>query len=1081
MNKVLISLLFSSAVILNSLGQSKVNPDLTKQKTLYLVANAHLDTQWNWTVQTTINNFLYNTLKDNFSRIEKYPDYVFNFEGAIKYMWMKEYYPAEYEKLKGYIAKGRWKIAGSSLEASDVNIPSSESQFRNFLLGEDFYKSEFNTKSLDVFLPDCFGFGYTLPTIAVHCGLKGFSTQKLTWGSAYGIPFDLGVWQGVDGSRIFAAFNAGDYTFGFNSGITTDSVQLDKINRMGKKTGLYVGYRYYGVGDRGGAPDENSVNSIAGTIRDTTNLKVIMASSDLLGSRLTEKQLNDMPVYNGELPLTMHGTGCYTSQAFMKFINRKNELLADAAERTSVAADWLQGAVYPREKLNEAWVRFLWHQFHDDITGTSIPETYPFSWNDELISHQQFESVFANGAGNVIQSMDTRTKGIPLVVNNALSIVRNEPVEAVVTLSGKATSIRVFNKAGKEVLSQLVKKEGDTYAVVFLATVPANGFEVYTLMPSNEPCRLGSPLTINKQVLENRKYKVSVDKNGDISGIYDKLEKKELLASPSRLEMLNDETPQKPAWRIYYNAITAKPRTYVGNVKSVEIVEAGPVRVSLKITRETDGSVFTQQIRLSAGDAEQRVDLVNDVDWNSRNTLLKASFPFMVSDSIATYNLAIGTIKRRNNTSKLYEVSAHQWADITDKNGSYGVSILNDSKYGWDKPADNTLRLTLLHSPMTKGLSYYQTYQDLGKHHFTYSFSGHSGSWKNCSALWQPACLNQPLIAFQTNAHNGDLGKSFSMASVNTNQVAIKALKKTESGNAIVIRLQEMTGEKADNVSVGFASSIISAKELNGIEEEIGNATVKNGKLQLDMKSYQPRTFAVILAKANMMGDKIQNQPIELKYNAKVTTSDHDRTIGDFDNLGHSLPAELLPAEINSEGVVFKLKKENNEGKIEKIRRTENSALIPRGDTIQLPKGNFNRIYVLAAATEDTNGTFIVDGKAVTLGIQYYSGFIGQWNTLTFDRPMNEELPMNEVTLVKQTPAYLKQDNIAWVGTHRHSIVGINEAYKFCYLYKYAIDIPQGAKTLVLPNNDKIRIMAITVSNDPTKGTMLVSPVEIKL
>jgi len=1081
MNKFLISMLFSFSVIFCPLAQGQSKPDEPKQKTLYLVSNAHMDTQWNWTVQTTINNFIYNTLKDNFYLFEKYPDYVFNFEGAIKYMWMKEYYPAEYKKLKEYIAQGRWNIAGSSLEASDVNIPSSESQFRNFLLGENFYKSEFNKKSLDVFLPDCFGFGYTLPTIAVHCSLKGFSTQKLTWGSAYGIPFDLGVWQGVDGSRLFSAFNAGDYTAGFNPGITTDSIQLAKINRMGKNTGMFIGYRYYGVGDRGGAPDENSVKSISPTIRDSANMKVIMASSDLLAGRFTEKQLNKMQVYNGELPLTMHGTGCYTSQAFLKYMNRKNELLADAAERTSVAADWMQGAAYPHEKLNEAWVRFLWHQFHDDITGTSIPEIYPFSWNDELISHQQFTSVFDHSVATVIQSMDTRTKGVPVVVNNALSIARDEPVEVNMTFAQASKSLRVFNKAGKEVISQVLKKEGDKYTVVFLASVPANGFEVYTMEPSNEPCKVQSELFINKQTLENRKYKVSIDANGDISGIYDKLEKKELLSSPARLEMLNDETPQKPAWRIYYKAIKAKPRNYVSHVKSVEITEAGPVRISLKITRETEGSVFTQQIRLSAGDAAQRVDLVNDVDWNSRNTLLKASFPFTVSDTVATYDLAIGTIKRGNNREKLYEVNAQQWADITDRDGSYGVSILNDCKYGWDKPTDNILRLTLLHSPMTKNLSYYQTYQDLGKHHFTYSFSGHKNSWKNSSNLWQSACLNQPLIAFQTNAHNGELGKSFSMASVSTKQVAIKALKKAEKGNAIVIRLQEMTGENADNVSVGFASAILSAKELNGIEEEIGNATVKEGRLQLNMKSYQPRTFSITLGKARVKTEPIQSQSLDLKYNTKVTTSDHDRSIGDFDNLGHSLPAELLPSEINSEGVIFKLKEEMNGGKIELIRRSENSALIPRGDTIQLPAGNFNRVYLLAAATEDTNGIFSVDGNAFTLGIQYYSGFIGQWNTLTFDRPMNEELPMNEVTLLKQTPAYLKHDNIAWVGTHRHSIVGINEAYTFCYLYKYAIDLPRGAKTLVLPNNDKIRIMAITVSNDPTVHTKMVSPVDVKL
>jgi alpha-mannosidase len=458
---------------------------------------------------------------------------------------------------------------------------------------------------------------------------------------------------------------------------------------------------------------------------------------------------------------------------------------------------------------------------------------------------------------------------------------------------------------------------------------------------------------------------------------------------------------------------------------------------------------------------------------------LKASFPFSVSNKLATYDLAIGTIKRNNNTEKLYEVPGQQWADITHKDGSYGVSILNDGKYGWDKPADSILRLTLLHCPMSE-LNNYQTYQDIGKHHFAYSFFGHENAW-NQSSVWQAASLNQPLVAFQTNAHNGNLGKSFSMASVSTKQVAIKALKKAEDGNSIIVRLQELIGENTENVMVSFASAVVSAKELNACEEKIGDAVVKDGKLQFNMKSYQPRTFAVTLANAKTIVEKTQNLPLELKMNTRVTTSDNDRFNGEFDVLGNSIPEELLPEEINSEGVVFKLKNEANEIKNERKRRSGNSAVIPKGDTINLPVGDFNRIYLLAAATEDTQGTFKVDDKEVTLGIQYYTGFIGNWYFPVFDRPMKGSLTVDEIKLIKYAPAFLKQDNIAWIGTHRHNMKGTNEAYTYCYLYKYAIDLPKGAKTLVLPNNDKIRIMAITLSKDETINTKMVSPVGIKL
>ncbi|HIU54834.1 MAG TPA: alpha-mannosidase, partial [Candidatus Gallibacteroides avistercoris] len=174
-------LLASICLIMGAGGLSAQEAGQEQTPTVYLVADAHLDTQWNWDVRTTIDKYVYNTLVQNLWLLDNYPNYVFNFEGAVKYNWMKEYYPLEYERIKKYIQEGRWHISGSTWDATDTNIPSPESFFKNILLGQMFYKNEFGVKSTDIFLPDCFGFGYTLPTIASHCGLIGFSTQKLGW------------------------------------------------------------------------------------------------------------------------------------------------------------------------------------------------------------------------------------------------------------------------------------------------------------------------------------------------------------------------------------------------------------------------------------------------------------------------------------------------------------------------------------------------------------------------------------------------------------------------------------------------------------------------------------------------------------------------------------------------------------------------------------------------------------------------------------------------------------------------------------------------------------------------------------
>ncbi len=207
--------------------------DITKDPTLYVVPYAHLDTQWRWEFPQVISEYLLKTMRVNFDYIDKYPHYVFNWTGSNRYRLMKEYYPADYAKLKEYVAKGNWYPAGSSVEEGDVNLPSAESIIRQVLYGNTYFRKEFGKASAEYMLPDCFGFPASLPTILAHAGVKGFSTQKLSsaWQPApliggpdspektpEGIPFNVGVWVGPDGETVLAALNPG----GYGSRIRTD-------------------------------------------------------------------------------------------------------------------------------------------------------------------------------------------------------------------------------------------------------------------------------------------------------------------------------------------------------------------------------------------------------------------------------------------------------------------------------------------------------------------------------------------------------------------------------------------------------------------------------------------------------------------------------------------------------------------------------------------------------------------------------------------------------------------------------------------------------------------------------------------
>ena len=227
------------------------------KKKIYTVATSHLDTVWSWDFETTVSQYIYNTLVDNFKLFEKYPSYKFSFEGSYRYELMEEYYPELFDKMKDYIAKGRWNVCGSAFENGDTNIPSPEALFRNILFGNSYFDEKFGKRSVDIYLPDCFGFGWALPAIERHSNLMGFTTQKLAWGSAYGIPFDIGKWQGVDGSEVYASINPHDYYYTLTKLRDWDFV-LNKF-KENEKYDLNDTYIFHGIGDRGGAPDEKSV------------------------------------------------------------------------------------------------------------------------------------------------------------------------------------------------------------------------------------------------------------------------------------------------------------------------------------------------------------------------------------------------------------------------------------------------------------------------------------------------------------------------------------------------------------------------------------------------------------------------------------------------------------------------------------------------------------------------------------------------------------------------------------------------------------------------------------------------------
>jgi alpha-mannosidase len=1140
-------------------SQTVTTPDITHTPTLFIVPYAHLDTQWRWEFPQTISQFLLPTMRVNFDYMDKYPHYIFNWTGANRYRLMKEYYPADYARIKGYVASGQWFPAGSSVEEGDVNLPSAEGVFRQVLYGNTYFRHDFGKASNEFMLPDSFGFPASLPTILAHAGLRGFSTQKIggRWPAGPeaggpnspeqtpdGVPFNVGVWVGPDGKSVIAALHPGPYSTNVYTDLseapatsmeqtllssaqkppltaeqadalrTLAAADTDWVKRIaldGKVSGVFADYHYVGTGDIGGAPQESTIklleaietksdtilpslpklngipsfpaHSVTGRVGEGP-VHVIESSADQMFNAITPEMAVHMPRYEGDLELTDHSAGSLTSQAYHKRWIIKDENLADAAEKASIAAQWLGARAYPQQRLNDAWMLALAGHFHDTGAGTSTPRAYQYAWNDDVIAANQFAAVLTSASAAVASSLDTRTQGVPVVVYNPLNIARQDLVEAAVVFPGGAPkAVRVYGPDGHETPAQW-----ENGKAVFLASMPSVGYAVFDVRPAAQPVT-SNALRASDRSLENQRYRVQLNEDGDVSSIYDKKFSRELLSAPLRLAISTDIPRNYPAWNMDFAQEQAAPRTFVSGPAEIRISENGPARVSLEVTRQTEGSRFVQTVSLAAGDAGNRVDLHDAIDWKTAGSNLKAAFSLSASNPKATYSWDIGTVERSNAKPRQYEVGSHRWIDLTDKSGSFGVTLLTDVKNGSDKPNDQTIRVTLLRSPGAKptadghpGNFSDQTNQDWGHHDIVLGLAGHSGDIRQEQTIWQAYRLNDPLISFTTEKHPGTLGKNFSLVRVSNPAIRVLAFKKAEDSDELVLRMVELYGKPAPNMRVSFAGPIASAREVNAQEEPIGPAEVSHGELIASFTPYQPRTFAVRLAPPEARLARPRAQTVGLRYDHAVASNDDTKIEdGGIDGKGNAMPAEMLPAEIDYGPVRFELAA---------AKAGASNAVTARGQTLALPAGRFNRLYLLAAAssTDDQKALFHVGNRSAELNIQSWTGWIGQWDTRIWtngpdrdwavsanhpvwpplhspseSRPPASRYPDDYVGL---KPGYIKQASLGWYASHHHTAEGLNEPYQYSYLFVYSLAVPTGARTLTLPNNDRIRILSVSVVDD---------------
>lgn len=1003
---------------------------------LYLIASSHLDTTWEWTLETTVEKFLPRTFSENMKLLDRYPHFVFGWEGAYRYELLEEYYPELFRELVKKVRAGRWVPCGSSYENGDVNQPSPESILRSILYGQDYFREKFGMVSNDIFLPDCFGFGWALPSIARHAGLVGFISQKLSFGSAYGYPFDIGRWFGSDGNWIFASIRPGVY-----------SLHIEKLGELRKRGdilekfaeneryGLNFTNRFFGVGDKGMGVAEETAAFVENEVTNAsdTDMEIECVASPRFFDELCaldEETKARLPEWRTELPLSSHGVGGYTARAAGSRWNKANERLGDAAERACVVGARF-GMEYPRRAFDSAWKRVLCHHFHDDLPGTSLMKCYMRNWNDYLISLNQFADGYGAALAMIAKGVDTSfAKGGAAVLFNPM--ISDGARYGVFSLEYRGDALHtVFGADGRELPTQIDRANGVT-RLSALYEIPSLGACAIDLRECAPTRRAENGVSVTIHSLENEYLRAEIDKNGDVCSLVDKQTGREMLGAPIRHALFDyNGNADYPAWELTYDELMREPADYA-RATSIEVLCNGPVRGAIRITKRVRESTLVETVTLDA--RSRRLDFQCELDWRDECALCKVVFDSTANSDFATYDLGLGVIERKNNTPQVFECAAQNWADITDRGGEYGLSVLSDSKTGWDKPNDSTLRLTVVHTPKyTRLAGQAHNLLDLGLNRYGFAVFAHEGDWRNGTQRQADEYVHPVQYVAATRRRADSAVRNF--ASI-TDGALVRALKKELRGEGIVLRVNEPNGAALSGVRFSLDGGIASAFEANGVEERIGDAVIDGGELVFDLAPYEIKTFVLTPALRTEARRRPQRS-VELPFDTRAVTKRGER--GD---LRYTIPADQFYRDgnrITCGAVTYRTA----------AKRDRFNAVACRGQKISLPNSSGMAVNILCGSMNGSvRAEFTLGDLTETVTVDDMTAPVGSWDMVG----------LCHTGKVGRKP-------IGFHATHAHVSDGTVAQCRDIVLQSICLTSIGGGRTLTLPNAPDLLVFAVTLAH----------------
>ncbi|KAH7162751.1 glycosyl hydrolases family 38 N-terminal domain-containing protein [Dactylonectria estremocensis] len=804
--------------------------EVGKEPVVFGIGHCHIDSCWLWPWAETKRKVV-RSWTNQCDLMERYPESIFACSQAQQFKWLKQNYPAAYERVKSKVKEGQFHPIGGSWVEHDTNMPSGESLVRQFFYGQRFFESEFGSRCRTFWLPDTFGYSSQLPQLCRLAGMDRFMTQKLSWNNINNFPHTTFMWVSPDGSQVICHMPPSEtYTAEANFGDIRRSVSQHKTMRVDSSSLLV-----FGKGDGGGGPTWQHFEKlrrcagISNTIGGIPKLKLGLTVDDFF-DRLSPK-IGEFPTWYGELYFELH-RGTYTTQANNKYYNRKAEvMLRDIELLATVTSIKHTSYKYPAKDLDDMWESVLLCQFHDCLPGSSIGMCYDDS--DEV-----YAKVFKTGQKllkelySVLGMADARSGDVDkLVAINTLPWHRKELIE----ISG--TEVGVACGGGQTIALRSFKIQEDKPAVSVLQE------------------------SSNIFVLQNDQLRVVVE-SGCITSLRDLVNDREIVEKGGKANkfVIFDDIPLYwQAWDVeVYHLDTRRPLEY----GQTSILEEKAHRVTLvtdiKISKN---SSIKSYISLSAALKGQpsQVDCSAEVDWHEDSKFLKVEFPIDIVSTEASYETAFSVTKRPThyNTSwdmAKFEVCCHKFADLSEHN--YGVSILNDSKYGF-ATAGKVMRLSLLRSPKAPDEN-----ADMGSHSIRWAIFPHKGGLSS-ETVRAAYVLNNPLkVLSGTKATIASLSES-PIKLVNTDEsksLILDTIKRghddedisqglnlrVNKGQSIICRVYESLGGHARG-KIETTFDVKRVTKTNILEDELEEIKFEDRKFSIKLRPFEVATFKIQL------------------------------------------------------------------------------------------------------------------------------------------------------------------------------------------------------------------------------------------